>query len=509
MPYRTKPLLAWAACTTCAVGLACGSTSDPKTATGPGTGGTPTQIAKVSGDSQFSPYDQPIAKPLTVKVTDSVGAIVTSAPVAWAVLLDGAALTQRITFTNPSGETQLSPELVGIPGAFTVNAALVNGQNVTFTGTSDITLASGLATIASGLFASCGLTSQGQAYCWGNGLGGQLGNASAVGPHTGPIPVTGGQTFKQISVSDFDTCGLTTSGTVYCWGDQTNGAFGNGVAPGGPLVLTPVPAANGQTFSSIAVGDGSSCGLASGVVYCWGANNEGQLGTGDTTHHWLPTRLAMPSGVSFASIGSEGSFSCALSTTGVAYCWGNNYSGQLGLGSGAPNYSLTPTAVTGGHTFTSLAVGATGVCGLTSGGAVYCWGEGVGGSGTTTELLVPTQIQQSGLTFTEISAAGQHACGLATSGVAYCWGANYEGSLGSGSFATNIGSTPVAVTGGLTFNTIIAGGSFTCGYTTSNVMYCWGSNDVQQLGLSAAIDSIPADTMFDAPVAIPGMTGAP
>jgi alpha-tubulin suppressor-like RCC1 family protein len=96
---------------------------------------------------------------------------------------------------------------------------------------------------------------------------------------------------------------------------------------------------------------------------------------------------------------------------------------------------------------------------------------------------------------------GAHACALATTGAAYCWGDNSDGDLGSGSYSTT-GATPVAVTGGLTFNTILAGGASTCAYTTANAMYCWGGNQAQQLGLSAA-----ADSEYAAPVPVPGMTG--
>lgn len=146
---------------------------------------------------------------------------------------------------------------------------------------------------------------------------------------------------------------------------------------------------------------------------------------------------------------------------------------------------------------------------MTAAGAVYCWGSGVPGNGTTSNVPAPTEITQSGLTFTEVSASGQHACGLTTSGAAYCWGENFEGELGAGSFSQSIGTTPLAVVGGLTYNTVVAGADLSCGYTTTNVMYCWGSNSAQQLGLTAAQDTIAADTMYDAPVIIPGMTGGP
>ena len=499
MRIHTSRRLALLASATLVVVLACASGS--KTATGPGNGATPANIVKISGDSQSGAYEATLPKPLVVKVTDASGNAVTGGSVAWLISLDGAPQTLSITTTDGSGQAQLTPTMGGIPGAFAVTAG-INNHSVTFTGISNITLASGAGQLSAGLFANCGLTTQGVAFCWGNGFGGELGNGSN-GPHTGPVPVSGGYTFKQINVATFVACGLTTGGTLYCWGDPVNGAFGNGTAPGGSLALTPVAAGGGLTFSLVAIGDAQSCGLSGGVTYCWGPNGAGQLGTGDTVHHWSPVTVAVPSGVSFVSLTAGSSFNCGLTSAGAAYCWGSNGNGQLGIGTSSPTYKTAPTAVSGGHAFTSISAGPTEVCGLTAAGTVYCWGSGAHGNGTSGIEYTPTAIQQTGLTFASMLVNGQHACALTTSGAAYCWGDNYQGDLGSGSFSTS-GSTPVAVTGGLTFRAIAVGGLHDCGYTPSNVMYCWGSNTSQQLGLAAT-----ADTMYAVPVPVPGMNGGP
>jgi alpha-tubulin suppressor-like RCC1 family protein len=473
-------------------------------ATGPkssGMSGTAVHIVKVSGDSQSATYQMPLAKPLVVKLTDSAGNPVSGAATAWIIDLDGAAQTQQITSSGANGETQITPTMGGVPGTYSITAA-INGQSVVFSGISNITLASGLKSLGSNLFANCGVATNGAGFCWGNNFGGQLGNAAATGPHTGPMPVSGGYTFSQISVGDFMTCGLATTGLVYCWGDPLNGVFGNGTAPGGSTVMTPIQAASGRTFSQISVGS-SPCGISSGVTYCWGHNGVGELGTGDTVSHWSPVAVSVPSGVSFATVVSGGNSSCGLTPAGAAYCWGDNYNGSLGVGSGSTAYSLLPVPVVGGHVFAALSASTTGMCGLTTAGKAYCWGSGVSGNGTSGKEYAPTAVNQGGLAFTQISANGQHACALTGGGAAYCWGDNYEGDLGSGSFSTSGAAGPVAVTGGLVFTTIMAGGLSTCGYTTSNVMYCWGTNTVQQLGLPPT-----ADTAYAAPVAVPGMSGS-
>ena len=470
-----------------------------KDTTGPGSGGTAVNIVKVSGDSQSVPYAAPVTQPLVVKLTDASGNPVNGAPTAWVLLLDGAAMTEEITTSGSNGETQISPTMGGVPGAYSIIAA-INGQSVTFTGISNVTLAPGLQTLAGGLFASCGIATNGAAFCWGSNIVGQLG-AGPTGPHVGPMPVAGGLTFTQVSLGSFATCAVATGGALYCWGDPTNSVFGNGTAPGGGLVTTPIAAGNGRKFTEVHVGMGHSCGMSSGAVYCWGHNAQGQLGTGDTVHHWAPVPVSLPSGVTFSSVAvGDVGFNCALTPAGAAYCWGYNGTGGLGTGSSSPAYSTDPLLVTGGHVFTALAAAFDGICGLTAAGTVYCWGSGVNGNGSVGNEYAPTAISQGSAQFTQISASAQHACGLTAAGAAYCWGDNYEGDLGSGSLTKPAGA--VAVTGGHVFSTIIAAGLSTCGYTTSKVMYCWGSNAARQLGLDAS-----ADTMYLAPVAVPGMTG--
>lgn len=479
-----------------ALAAACASS---KSAEPSGPSATPANIVMVSGDSQSGQYEQPTPKPLIVKVTDASGNAVSNASVAWALTLTGASLSQQISTTNATGETQISPTLGGLPGPYTI-AAAINNHSVTFTGSSNAALASGLQNLTGGLFSSCGLSTSGSAFCWGSGIWGGLGNGDTV-PVAGAVPVSGGYQFTQISAGTYYTCGITTAGKLYCWGnDGYGGQMGDGNPPSGNLIPIPQPAGNGMTFTQVSVGDDQSCGISAGVTYCWGAGNHGALGNGDTVNHYTPVAVSLPGGVSgFASLASGWGFTCALTSAGAAYCWGTNANGYLGIGSSSTAYSDVPVAVAGGHTFTMLAAGTQSVCGLTSAGTVYCWGQDTNGNNTSGVEWSPAAVQQSGLTFTTLSMKGVHACALTAAGAAYCWGDNSGGALGTGSF-TSTGATPAAVTGGYTFSTVFAVGISTCGYTTSKTMYCWGSNQSQELGLPAT-----ADSMYAAPQPVPGL----
>ena len=479
------------------IGACSGNDSRSTNPTGPtGATGTAAALAKVSGDSQSAQYDVALPKPLTVKVTDASGAPIQDTPVAWAIQLTGKPQALQASATNESGETQIAPVLNGLPGAFTVTAG-INNHSVTFSGSSNVGLTSTIKSLASGLFASCGLSPQGSAYCWGTGALDQLGDG-ATGPVTGPVPVSGGYTFSQVAIGGYLTCGLTAAGVAYCWGQAIYPQMGDGPSNSTGMFPTPTAVGNGMTFSLIAVGQYQACGISSGATYCWGFGHQGELGTGDTVTRYVPTAVQAPGSVAFTSLTLGTSIACGLTSAGAAYCWGTNASGQLGTGGSSPSYSDVPVAVTGSRTFTSLAVSSQGVCGLTASGTVYCWGQGSNGNGTSTVEYAPTAVQQNGVAFAQLSADGD-VCALTAAGAAYCWGANDSGQLGSGSFSTS-GSTPVAVTGAHTFGTILVGSLSVCGYTTTHIMYCWGDNRAQELGLAAS-----ADSMYAVPQPIPGL----
>lgn len=300
----------------------------------------------------------------------------------------------------------------------------------------------------------CGLTTAGVAYCWG---------PSSTTPGS---PVSSSLTFQSISAGWYHDCALTSAGVAYCWGDNTYGELGNGTTTGS---TTPGAVSGSLTFQSISAGLYDTCGLTSaGAAYCWGLNTNGQLGNGTTTDSHTP--VAVSGGYTFGSITTgggptTGSFACGVTTTGTGYCWGSNSNGQLGNGTNSS--SAAPVAVSGGLTFQAIRGGGYCTSGLTSGGAPYAWGGCLGYSSTT-----PLAVGGS-VTLTSISAGFYHTCGVTSGGTGYCWGDNNSGELGDGSGSQG-STTPVAVSGGLTFRSISAGGNYTCGVTTLGAGYCWG-----------------------------------
>jgi YD repeat-containing protein len=332
-------------------------------------------------------------------------------------------------------------------------------------------------TIAAGYSHSCGLTTAGAAYCWGDNSGGQVGDGTTGTPALTPVAVAGGLTFEQLSAGLIHTCGLTAAGAAYCWGNNDYGQLGDGA---GISRSTPVAVSGGLTFTQLSAGWIHTCGVTTtGAAYCWGDNSGSQIGDG-TTNTWVPAPVAVLGGLTFDQISAGAAHTVGLTAEGAAYGWGGNNYGQLGDGTTIDR--STPVVVSGGLTFEQLSAGFGHTMGLTTAGAAYSWGYnqwGQLGEGTTTNRSTPTAVQ-GGLTFGRLSAGQSHSLGMTSSGAAYAWGSNAFGRLGDGTGIDS--STPVAVSGGLTFTQLSAGGGHSVGVTAARVAYAWGINTPGALG---------------------------
>ena len=193
-----------------------------------------------------------------------------------------------------------------------------------------------------------------------------------------------------------------------------------------------------QGAASLTAGGGFSCVLKGGHAYCWGFNGNGELGDGATADSDVPIAVdtsGVLAGKTLTQIAAAANSTCALDSSGAAYCWGYNGSGQLGNG----NFTAadSPVAVyTGGvlagKTLTQISGSGNSMCALDSTGAAYCWGDnsngqlGNGNEGPIAGSDVPVPVVTSGAlagkTLTQISAGGGNVCALDSTGVAYCWG---------------------------------------------------------------------------------------
>jgi alpha-tubulin suppressor-like RCC1 family protein len=247
------------------------------------------------------------------------------------------------------------------------------------------------ASIAAGYEHTCGLTAAGAAYCWGAGYDGQLGNGATTSSAV-PVAVRGGIAFAQLTAGRDHTCGLAGNGLAYCWGGNWNAQLG--VGPTVSSTATPLPVIGGMSFASISAGEAHTCGVTrSGSLYCWGANYDAQLGTGDLRDVNEPVPVA--SNLSFSAVGGGFVHTCAIDAGGSAYCWGVNDAAYLELGNLSPGTYTTPQRVVGGLAFDRLTVRRSHSCARTTGAVWYCWGEndsGELGVGSTTSGGTPLKV---------------------------------------------------------------------------------------------------------------------
>jgi alpha-tubulin suppressor-like RCC1 family protein len=251
---------------------------------------------------------------------------------------------------------------------------------------------------------ACGISDTGQALCWGDNhdlnqpnAGGWLGTGSRAGALQ-PTPVAGGLSFVQISAGALHTCGIVTDGRAFCWGMNDVGQLGTGEFGLDPWetelhagVLAPVPVAGGRRFTQISAGWESTCGITTErVALCWGENRWGQLGDGTTMNRALP--VVVGNGMLFRSIGVGDQFTCGLALDGQAFCWGSNWSGVLGDGTSDPGaVTPTPTPVPTALRFQQIETGWNRTCGIATSGLAYCWGSTFPIAGATVPTLVPGQ----------------------------------------------------------------------------------------------------------------------
>jgi len=264
--------------------------------------------------------------------------------------------------------------------------------------------------LAVGVYVACGIARDGRAYCWGRADYGALGTGAAREgtDQVHPVPVAGNVRFSGL-VGRWVFCGLAAQGRAYCWG-AASGSFDpdSWREPGdcgdtyyllfqGRGCAAPTPVAGALEFASLGSGGGTMCGVTSaGAAHCWGEGWLGTLGNGQAgsgVHAVAP--VAVAGGSSFRQVSLGASHVCGIAMSGEAFCWGDDFRGQLGNGAdssagGGVPIAAAPVPVAGGHLFTSLATGDAHTCGLTTSAEVWCWGVGTEG-----QLGRPEQLGDS------------------------------------------------------------------------------------------------------------------
>lgn len=306
-------------------------------------------------------------------------------------------------------------------------------------------LSAGVRIIAAGEEHSCALDAAGQAWCWGRNLAGGLGDLTT---NDSSVPVAVqmlGTGASDIDVGQSHSCALDRRGRALCWGWNAWGILGDGtdinhVAPAPVAVL-------GQRLQGLALAENRSCTInRNGRAYCWGNNGSGQLGDGTQSERRTPTAV-QGIGRAVVRLAAGGDHTCAQDLRGRSWCWGFN--GVGALGDGTMESRLTPVEVAGmGLGGSSITAGREHSCALNRHGRAYCWGvnwAGMLGDGTGDQRLTPVPVAGLGRGLLEIAAGGYSTCALDVQHQAWCWGSNYWGALGDGTNAQRLAPVPVVM----------------------------------------------------------------
>lgn len=372
--------------------------------------------------------------------------------------------------------------------------------------------------LSAGFHYNCALTSDGRVSCWGlNGAAAQLGTGSFGGNRNYPTEVSGlaaiGNATELSSAND-KSC-VVISASTYCWGSLYDGQRRFGVTTPTAVTDSSGPL-NGKTINAVATGGPTSCATATdGTTACWGSNNNGTVGDGTTTNRTVPTAVTGGSftgkTVSSITVGDNGA--CVIANAEF-WCWGQNSAGKAGDGTQGDKLSAVRVSTAGvlsGKTPQRAAVSVGGVsCGVAN-GAPHCWG-GYASAPRATLLGNNTLVQANGAYFTTTPVAvfqesgflsgktvtdmsnGTQLCVVA-SGVLYCWGTNDMGQLGINSASAG-SSKPVAVLAeagvlsGKTVTKVATGRQFGCAATSEPNVYCWGYNLDGQYGNNTRASSL-------------------
>jgi alpha-tubulin suppressor-like RCC1 family protein len=340
---------------------------------------------------------------------------------------------------------------------------------------------------------SCALLDNASLKCWGYNSYGQLGlgnaahrgdGAGEMGASLPAVALGTGRTVIDVDAGGNHTCALLDNGAVKCWGNGYSGRLGHGsithlgdVAAEMGDALLPVSLGAGRTAVDVSAGDMHSCSLLDNdTIKCWGANDYGELGLGNTDVRGtslaqmgdnLPA-VDLGPGAAPVAITSGDEHVCALLADGAVKCWGHNDYGQLGIGTdldvgdaaGEMGASLAAVSLGTGRIAVEITAGYSHTCALLDDGSVKCWGNGAAGQigqGDTTyrgdepdemgDALLPVKLG-TGRTAVTVSAGGDHTCARLDDGKVKCWGSNVYGNLGLG-HTQNMGNAASEVGDGL------------------------------------------------------------
>ncbi len=426
----------------------------------------------------------------------------------------------------------------------------INGNNnIIGDSTSDIDVVTDVSTdirvrkISAGQLFTCAILDDSTVKCWGDNIHGQLGNATN-GEDTDIIAPTAqsaiSMSSKAINIASgtTHTCASLIDGTVQCWGDNSSGELGNESDTSDDLTTpTTIDLGRNQALPiKVAAGARHSCAIMwDHEVKCWGFNENGQLGLGNSTADVGDTSDDMGDSLAIVTMDDNAidivagdNHTCIINSDSLVNCWGDNTSGQLGIGDNSgSNDSIgddesadatTDLGSESGRTrkVVSIAAGSNHTCVIVDTGDVICWGDnafgqlGIGDNSGSNDKIGDDETADTttdlgtNRTAVQIAAGGDSTCVVLDNSSLKCWGANIKGQLGledisvRGDATTDMGDSLLALDLGTDrlVQQVVVGYEFACALLDNGSVKCWGDNSTGQLSISDSEDHHATDPMI-------------
>jgi alpha-tubulin suppressor-like RCC1 family protein len=383
-------------------------------------------------------------------------------------LLNAVGGTAKLAFCQISNALQTSGCVLNSWG-YGQNGQLGNGQIVTEDTPVSVEGIPQAQMISAGGYHALAITMDGNVWAWGDNGNGQLGDGN-TNDTDAPVQVAGLSSIVAVASGGYHSLALKSDGTLYAWGYNVAGQVGNGTTTD---AWTPVQILGpGSGIKAIAAGFYFSMALmTNGTVWIWGDNSNGQQANGSSCSpgpcagNLVPTQIAGLSNI--GAIAAGGYFGAALRGDGTLWEWGDNSHGQLGDGTTTRRTAPVQAGITG--QVSQIAAGLYHTMALRADGTLWDWGynaEGQLGNGTTTQSATPVQVPGtnwgSATSTGEVIGAGEYfSFAGQRDGSLWAWGDNSRGQLGIGSICS---PSPCGVSSpgevpGITRVTEISGGA--------------------------------------------------
>ena len=338
----------------------------------------------------------------------------------------------------------------------------------------------------------------GKLWSWGYNGNGELGDNTIVSKSSPIQSITYGSDWKNVACGYYTPMAIKTDGTLWCWGDGSNGALGNNNTND---VSSPVQTvAGGTNWAKISSGtyyDHSFAIKNDGTLWGWGYNDSGELGTGETANKSSPVQTIC-GGTNWRDIASGGRHTAAIKTDGTLWCWGDNSNGNLG-NNNTTNVSSPVQTVTGGTNWKQVSSGERIVFAIKTDGTLWGWGEGNNGqlgNNSTLDVSSPIQTVCGGTNWKSVSCGNEHVAAIKNDGTLWMWGYNNFGQLGNDN-TSSISSPIQTICGGNNWKTVSCGFRTTAAIKNDGTLWLWGEGGDGQLGNDSELNiSSPVQTVM-------------